>query len=64
MRKRYENAHPGPEQSIQFESDEISLNIPMEGKDIPNTGWKLVPLKQPVVSYSCHSRVCLTFVVK
>lgn len=48
VREKYSNAQPGPEQQILFESDEITLNIPMKGTEL--NGWKIIPLKPPVVS--------------
>ncbi len=57
IRKEFKkiNAQPGPEQQILFESDKISLNIPMDGTKI--NGWKIIPLKPPVVSL-CHQPLC------
>ena len=37
----------GPHQPVEFESDMISLDIPMEGITIE--GWKITPLIRPVV---------------
>ena len=46
------NALPGPDQNVEFESDMISLDIPMEGLSIK--GWKITPLIRPVVSSCVH----------
>lgn len=34
---------------VEFESDRITLDIPMEGTGDLN-GWKIIPLTRPVVS--------------
>ena len=39
-------------QSIEFESDAISLDIPLEG--VNTKGWKITPLIHPVVSSCVH----------
>ena len=41
----------GPDQPVDFESDEIRLDIPMEETKI-NDNWTIVPLIDPVVSAS------------
>ena len=41
-------AHEGPEYRIEFESDRITLDIPIEGIVLPE-GWKIIPLITPVV---------------
>ena len=46
------HAHSGPDQSVEFESDMISLDIPMEGILIKS--WKITPLIRPVVSSCVH----------
>ena len=38
----------GLRQIIEFESDEVTLDIPMEG--VISKGWKITPLMRPVVS--------------
>ena len=46
---RKKRAQSGPKQVVEFESDRISLDIPMEGTgDLK--GWKIFPLMRPVVS--------------
>ena len=42
----------GLRQLVEFESDTISLDIPMEG--ITDKGWKITPLIRPVVSSCGH----------
>ena len=42
-------ALPGPEQLVEFELDQITLNIPPEGITLKE-GWKITPLIVPVVS--------------
>ena len=42
----------GLQQPVEFESDAISLDIPMEGITIK--GWKITPLMRPVVSHHIH----------
>ena len=39
----------GPEQTIEFESNQIKLDIPTEGIELQN-GWKVTPILNPVVS--------------
>ena len=39
----------GPDQPIEFESDQIRLDIPLKGITLEE-GWKLTPLIPPVVS--------------
>ena len=46
------NALPGPDQNVEFESEAISLDIPMVG--IAIKGWKITPLIRPVVSSCGH----------
>ena len=38
----------GPKQLVEFESDAITLDVPMEG--ISPNGWTITPLTHPVVS--------------
>ena len=38
----------GPDQPVDFESEQIKLNIPNDG--ITVNGWKITPLIAPVVS--------------
>ena len=52
------NALPGPDQNVEFESDMISLDIPMEGLSIK--GWKITPLIRPVVSSCVHHIILAT----
>ena len=47
-----QGALPGPHQVVEFESDAITLDIPLEGKTIK--GWKITPLIRPVVSSCGH----------
>jgi hypothetical protein len=42
----------GPQQSVEFEADAISLDISMEGLSI--NGWQITPLIRPVVSFCVH----------
>ena len=61
MEKSYEQkgALHGHSQPIGFQSDAITLDIPMEG--ITCTGWTILPRFPPVVSYKPHiCCVCCT----
>ena len=51
MKKHYgeEGALPGPDQPVEFEGDEIRLDLPMEETNI-DENWTIVPLIDPVVS--------------
>ena len=51
MKKHYsgEGALPGPDQPVEFEGEEIRLDLPMEETRI-NDKWTIVPLINPVVS--------------
>ena len=51
--KLYESrgAEEGPEQPLDFESKEVSLDIPWPAGVKLEGGWKLTPLTNPVVSY-------------
>ena len=54
--EKYKQGSLGLEQYIDFESNEIKLDIPMEGTKL-NEGWKITPMAVPVVSISfvvCH----------
>ena len=43
-------ALPGHTQPVEFESDKITLNIPMEGVECTSSdGWTISPLFPPVV---------------
>lgn len=53
-------ARPGPHQVIEFESDMITLDIPMEG--ITTDGWKITPLMRPVVSWQTKQD-CPTYIL-
>ena len=50
MKNEYEKkgAKPGLHQPLEFESDSITLDIPLEGITI--NGWIIIPLMRPVVS--------------
>ena len=48
-------AQSGHTQPIDFESDKITLDIPMTG--VSSEGWKINPLFPPVVSYKDKSRI-------
>ena len=50
MQKHYESkeAIEGPDLLFEFESNEIKLDIPIEGVTIDG-GWKLTPHIEPVV---------------
>ena len=47
-------ALPGPHQPVEFDSDMITLDIPIEGTTI--NGWTITPLMPPVVS-SCEHHI-------
>ena len=51
MKDEYEKkgAVSGPYQPVDFESDTIALDIPIEGVAVSD--WKITPLMRPVVSY-------------
>lgn len=51
VKEEYENSRAllGFRQVVEFESDAVSLNIPMEG--ITVGGWTITPLIRPVVSF-------------
>ena len=51
VEKEYDgkNAKLGQEQVIEFDSDYISIDVPLEGV-IKEEGWKIRPLGRPVVS--------------
>ena len=51
MKKHYkeEGALAGPDQPIEFEGDEIRLDIPMGETEVNK--WTILPLIEPVVSY-------------
>ena len=50
MKEEYQKkqAQSGHTQPIDFESDQITLDIPMTG--VTSNGWKISPLFPPVVS--------------
>ena len=52
--KRSESA---ADQQIEFESDRISLDIPMTGVVTQNRGWKILPLNPPVVCLANMNKV-------
>ena len=54
VKKEYEGKRAvlGAHQPIEFESDKITLDIPMEG--ITANGWEITPLVPPVVSLFEH----------
>ena len=56
VKEKYERGRAihGPHQPLEFESNAITLNIPMDGKAI--SGWKITPLIRPVVS-SCEHQI-------
>ena len=53
------SAEPGPDLEVQFEEDQISLDIPDHVTVVEN-GWKIVSLTPPLVGFSheiiliCH----------
>ena len=53
MKRHYkeEKALPGPDQLVDFEGEEIRIDLPMEETKI-NDKWTIVPLIDPVVSAS------------
>jgi hypothetical protein len=52
VNKKYqeEQARPGHSQPIDFESEQITLDIPMTG--VTSEGWTIDPSFPPIVSYS------------
>ena len=52
MLKEYagKNAKLGLEQLIEFDSDSITIDIPVKGIKIEE-GWRILPLYRPVVRY-------------
>ena len=53
VKKEYgrKQALPGHTQSVEFESDKITLSIPMEGVECTSSaGWTISPLFPPVVT--------------
>ena len=55
MKQEYSGALPGPDQLVDFESDQIEMDIPFEGVPVQG-GWTITPLAAPVVSVC----VCVT----
>ena len=53
------SAEPGPHFEIEFEEENISLDIPDDGLWYP-PGWNILPLTAPVVGES-HLTVCHLF---
>ena len=55
MREEYKRkgAIHGPYQLVEFESEEIILDIPPEGTS--SNGWKIIPLVPPVVRF-CQTK--------
>ena len=49
MKQEYSEAVPGPDQPVDFESDQIELDIPDDGVSLQG-GWTITPLTTPVVS--------------
>ena len=43
------HALPGPEQPVNFESNQIKLDVPQEGIRL-SSGWVITPLTAPFVS--------------
>ena len=69
MEKSYheqQRALSGPDQPVEFEADQIRLDIPPKGI-VLEEGWKLVPLIAPVVSIihvlHVHLLVCLSVAI-
>ena len=52
MNQEYSQAISGPDQPVDFVSDQIELDIPVEGISLQG-GWRITPLTTPVVSASC-----------
>ena len=50
MKEAYERSRalPGPDESVEFESNEIKLDIPQGGITLEG-GWKITPLTVPIV---------------
>ena len=59
VRKHYkeEGAHNGPDQPVDFEKDDIRLDLPMKETKINDT-WTIVPLTEPIVSYTSIKNNC------
>ena len=52
VKKEYrqeQHALPGPDQPVDFESDQIEVDIPLDGVTLDG-GWVITPLTAPVVS--------------
>ena len=49
-----EGAHPGPDQTVEFEGEEIRLDLPMEETKISDK-WSIIPLIDPMVSLTIES---------
>ena len=51
MKREYQErqALAGPDQLVDFESDQIKLDIPLDGITLKG-GWIITPLTAPVVS--------------
>lgn len=52
LKKMAEQLEIGARTRVEFitDTDEISLNIPLDGLQI--SGWKIIPVNPPVVSHS------------
>ena len=55
-----EGAQPGPDQPIDFEGNEIRLDLPMELTAVKDK-WTIIPLTDPVVSLSACARTVKLF---
>ena len=55
-RRKNGAAAPSLHKLVDFESDAITLDIPVEGVTIK--GWEIVPLVPPVVSSCIHIILC------
>ena len=49
VEEKYSQSDQGPEQPIEFESNEIKLDIPREGTKLKE-GWMVIPMIKPIVS--------------
>ena len=54
MKQEYSEAVPGPDQPVDFESDQIELDIPDDGVSLQG-GWIITPLTTPVVGINTFS---------
>ena len=60
MKKEYKGkeAQLDSELVVEFESDRITIDVPLEGTDVEG-GWKILPLAPPVVCCQISIVPCL-----